>query len=339
MALDEHALSAPAPTALVEPRPAYAFARRVVRELAIQDWVVLAYCAALVLLVAGAAPSPARNDVLYRVSRLAAGTALAITLVRGGLIANRWLVALVYRVGLFGGVLGSYFLLRELLPVVNRATLDAELFALDLRVFGFEPAVWFDRFVTPATTEWFAFFYFFYFLVLAAHVLPLVFASRRAWLLAEFSLGMILVYTTAHLLYMAVPGFGPVKHLAPMFQHALPDGTWMRAVLSTVDAHGAQKDIFPSLHTGGPVFITLFSFRHRREAPFRFTWPLVAFFTLNIVGATMFLRWHYLIDVLAGATLATAGTQIAARIVGRERERRTRAGLSPVWTTFFDAAG
>ena len=32
--------------------------------------------------------------------------------------------------------------------------------------------------------------------------------------------------------------------------------------------------------------------------------PLLAFAALNIVGATLFLRWHWLVDVLAGLALA-----------------------------------
>ena len=48
--------------------------------------------------------------------------------------------------------------------------------------------------MTPATTEWFAFFYFSYFFVLALHVLPILFASRNARVLAEFAMGMILLF-------------------------------------------------------------------------------------------------------------------------------------------------
>jgi membrane-associated phospholipid phosphatase len=255
-----------------------------------------------------------------------------LVLVRGGLLKGNFFVPILHRLAVYGTVQISYFELRELLPVVNSSTLDAELSRIDERILHFEPSLFLDRFVTPTTTEWFAFFYFGYFLLLASHVLPMVFFSRRTGLLAEFALGMIIVYATAHTLYMVVPGYGPVRYLAHRYQNELPSGVWLDAVLNAVQSGGAQKDIFPSLHTGGPVFLSLFSFRHRDKLPFKYTWPFVTFFSANIMIATMFLRWHYLIDVIAGFSLSLAGSIVAARIAKREGAYREQLGLQPVWT-------
>jgi hypothetical protein len=257
---------------------------------------------------------------------------LVLIVVRGGLLKGNFLAPLLHRLAVYGTVQISYFELRELLPIVNSSSLDAQLSRIDEHVLHFEPSLFMDRFVSSATTEWFAFFYFGYFCLLASHVLPMVFGSRRTSLLAEFALGMIIVYATAHTLYMVVPGYGPVRYLADRYQHTLPSGVWFDAVLNAVQSGGAQKDIFPSLHTAGPVFLSLFSFRHRDKLPFKYTWPFVAFFSANIVIATMFLRWHYLIDVIAGLALSTGGTLLAARVVRWEVAHRLRAGLQPIWT-------
>jgi membrane-associated phospholipid phosphatase len=159
----------------------------------------------------------------------------------------------------------------------------------------------------------------------------MVFFSRRMRLTAEFALGMIGVYAFAHTIYMLVPGYGPVRFLADRYQHNLPSGFWFDAVLNAVQSGGAQKDIFPSLHTAGPVFLSLFSFRHRDKAPFKYTWPFVAFFSANIVIATMFLRWHYLIDVLAGIALSVGASFLAPVISRREIDHREQHALQPVW--------
>jgi membrane-associated phospholipid phosphatase len=45
----------------------------------------------------------------------------------------------------------------------------------------------------------------------------------------------------------------------------------------------------------------------------------------------MFLRWHYIIDVVAGLTLALSACLLAARISRREVARRQERGLQPVW--------
>ncbi len=315
---------------LVEGGAARAWFARTLREFAVQDWWVLAYHFAL-FVASWQGSGPMRERCLERTSALVALHLSTLCLVRGGLIRQRTVVSLLYRLVVYGGVQLSYFILRDLLPTASSAVLDAQLYELDRRIFGVEPTLWADRFITPATTEWFSFFYFSYFFLLAAHVLPLLFVMRRLRLAAEFALAIFFVFCTAHVLYMMVPGYGPYWFLADRYEHQLPHGFFYDLVLSTVSAGGALKDIFPSLHTAAPTTIALFSFRHRRELPFRYTWPVAAFFALNIIGATIFLRWHYAIDVVAGLALAASSVALAARVSSREAVRRDQRGLSTVW--------
>jgi hypothetical protein len=323
---------APSPRTISSPpERAGAWHVRMVRELAIHDWVVIGYLIVLTTTVGLSPPSPAQDRCLGHVTSMLAFCLAVLALVRGGLLKGGVVAPLLYRLAVYGTVQISYFELRELLPVVNSTSLDAELSYIDQHILHFEPSVFMDRFVTSAATEWFAFFYFGYFALLAVHVLPMVFFSRRLRLTAEFALGMIVVYATAHTVYMLVPGYGPVRFLADRYQHPLPPGFWLDAVLNAVQSGGAQKDIFPSLHTAGPVFLSLFSFRHRDKMPFKYTWPFVAFFSANIVIATMFLRWHYLIDVIAGITLSAGAFFLAGVISRREIDYREQNGLQPIW--------
>ena len=340
MSLNNHAFhpetasvdDAPAPrTFSSPPEGAGAWYVRLLRELAIHDWVVVVYLTVLTATVGLSEASPAQDRCLGHVTSMLAFCVAVLALVRGGLLKGGVVAPLLYRLAVYGTVQISYFELRELLPVVNSRSLDAELSYIDERILHFEPSLFLDRFVTPAATEWFAFFYFGYFMLLAVHVLPMVFFSRKLRLTAEFAMGMILVYATAHTVYMLVPGYGPVRFLADRYQHPLPPGFWLDAVLNAVQSGGAQKDIFPSLHTAGPVFLSLFSFRHRDKMPFKYTWPFVAFFSANIVIATMFLRWHYLIDVLAGIALSTGAFLLCGVISRREIDYRKQNGLQPVW--------
>jgi membrane-associated phospholipid phosphatase len=45
----------------------------------------------------------------------------------------------------------------------------------------------------------------------------------------------------------------------------------------------------------------------------------------------MFLRWHYLIDVIAGISLSTGAWFLAGILSRRELDYREQAGLQPVW--------
>ena len=309
-------------------------AAKIFRTFAVADGLVLAYLLELNLAVLIAPPSPMRRQSLLEVLGLLLVYLVCLGLVRtGALRSNNW-AALLYRIGIYGTVQQSYVFFKHLLPVVNPGSLDHKLFALDHVLFGFEPAVWADRFVTPSTTEWFAFFYFCYFFLLAAHIFPIVFGSRDQLLLGEFMLGMLIIVCLGHTGYILVPGFGPFRAFPELFKHELPSGLWMDLVWSTVRSNGAQKDIFPSLHTAGPCFIAMFSFRNRERLPFRYTWPLLSFFAANIIGATMFLRWHYVIDVLAGFTLASLAALISPLVTRWEVARRRAENLRPLVPLF-----
>jgi PAP2 superfamily len=313
---------------------ALGFLRRLVRELAVQDWLVLAYLIALTVIALHCPPSANQQLSAERMASLLVFMVATVIVVRGGLVKNGLVAPLLYRMALYGTVQLSYFFLAKMLPIVNPTTLDGGLYRLDLHLFGFEPAVVMDQLVTPITTEWFSFFYFGYFFLLAIHVVPLLLFSRSPRILSEFALGMLLTFCVGHLVYMLVPGYGPHQSLAGHFHHELPHGMWRDMVMAMVAEGGAQLDIFPSLHTGAPAFIVLFSLRHRDKLPFRYSWPVAAFFAFNIMVATMFLRWHYVIDVVAGLAVATLAFMTAVRVTDWELERRANAGLSENWPRF-----
>ena len=311
------------------------FLRRLLRDFAVQDWLVLAYLVILNLAVLQAPAGIIQAQSQHRVLGLLAFLVITLVLVRGQVMKHGFAAPLLYRLAIYGTVQLSYFFLGEILPLVNSGSLDFGLYHLDLHIFGVEPALAMDGWITPATTEWFAFFYFGYFFLLALHVIPILMFSKRERVLGEFAFGMLFVFCLGHSLYMLVPGFGPHQAMADQFRHSFPHGMWVDTVMRTVAEGGAQKDIFPSLHTAAPTFIAMFSFRHRDKMPFRYTWPIVAFCAVNIIGATMFLRWHYVIDVVAGLTLSTTALFVSGWVTHWELSRRKALGLGLNWPRFF----
>lgn len=306
-------------------------ARRFFRELAPQDFVVFAYLVVLNTFVFRSQPGAARNFWLASVTGLIVLHVVTMLAIRTRWMTNGFFTPLIYRIVIQGCVQITYFWFAQLLPQINPGSVDHQLYQFDLKYFGVEPAVYLDRFVTPVTTEWFAFFYFSYFLVLALHVLPILFFSRNVRAVMEFSFGTLIVFCIGQTLYMLVPGYGPYKAMPEVFAHTLEPGIWWSATTDLVARSGAQKDIFPSLHTAAPMFIFLFSYHRRAELPYKYTWPIVGFFVVNIVVATMFLRWHYVIDVIAGMCLALTAHVVTVRISDREIARRDALGLGAPW--------
>jgi hypothetical protein len=311
--------------------------QRTLRETAIHDFAVFAFLLVLNEKVLTTPDGPEHRLCLVRTGGLLLAFAISVVLVRGRILKRSWVAALIYRLGIYGTVQISYFFLKHVLPLVNATTVDRQLYTLDLAVFRYEPAMAWDRFVNPATTEWFSFFYFGYFLLMAAHVVPILFFCRQKRIVGEFTFAMILLFSIGHTLYMIVPGYGPYRAMADSFQHPFPRGPWHELVMNAVRSGGAQMDIFPSLHTGAPTVLALFSYRNRKELPFRYTWPIVTFCTANIIIATMFLRWHYLIDVVVGFSIAVSVVLISRPIVRWELARRKRQNLGDLWPEFSNA--
>ena len=307
--------------------------RRWLLALSLNDWIVLAYLTLLnVAVLTSEGSSPARDRVIAEVSCLLIVFATVVPgLIRSNVLTHPIWCPLAFRVSHYGCIQLTYFIMRGFLPIVNPGSLDRELHQIGLTLFGLEPALALEPWVTSGTTEWFAFFYYGYFFVLALHVIPIIFFSREPRILSEFALGLLIVLSVGQSLYLVVPGYGPANGLPALLSRELPPGFWLNLVQELVASAGAQKDIFPSIHTAAPTFILLFSLHNRAHLPYRFTWPLVAFFSFNIIVATMFLRWHWLVDILAGLTLALTAYLIGVIGTRWETRHRRRLGLAPAW--------
>jgi len=302
-------------------------------NFAIQDWGALAFHTFMTARVLLAPDSPNATTARAFSASLWTITAVSLALTRGELVKNTRLRALIYRLGLFAPMPGSYFALQSLLPALQPHLLDDTLHHLDVLLLGVTPSVWLTRFNSPRYIEWFSFFYYSYFWLLAFILLPSLFLDRGRRFL-ELMLGAFIVCACAHIGYTLVPGAGP--HAAIHFAEPIHGGFWWSQVEHTVAVAGAQLDIFPSLHTGYPAFFAMHMFMNRKERPYRYTWPIVAFFSLNIIVATLLLRWHWMIDVFAGLTLAFAAQRFAHRFGPRECARGAGDDpRQPVWEPLF----
>jgi membrane-associated phospholipid phosphatase len=86
------------------------------------------------------------------------------------------------------------------------------------------------------------------------------------------------------------------------------------------------------MHTGGSVWLALFALHQaRRDRRFRVPAALTTFLAANIVAATLVLRWHYVVDVIAGLALASLVAALAFSLAPRETARRRALGLPDVW--------
>lgn len=118
--------------------------------------------------------------------------------------------------------------------------------------------------------------------------------------------GLALLYAISYLGYLFFPARGPIECV--LFPSPLPDGPLHQQVLRSVEATGGNLGAFPSLHVGVSVYNCLFDLRHNRFRGLTYVLPVIL-----IAVATVVLRYHYVVDVLAGGGLALVALHAARR--------------------------
>ena len=189
--------------------------------------------------------------------------------------------------------------LARLVHPINPVDIDAQLIAIDYALFGVHPTVWLERWTVPWLTEYMQLAY------VTFYFLPFVLCTplyRQGQLLAfRISLcALLLGYYVSYALYFLTPARGPRFYLEA-YQTVPLTGLWLTAPLQAVlDAlEGVQRDAFPSGHTAIAVIVLVMAARYQ---PRRF-YPLVVV-AVSLVVSTVYLRYHYVIDVIAGVLLA-----------------------------------
>lgn len=299
----------------------------------LQDVLLFAYFGVFYALVTLAPPHADQSMAQGRVVVAAATLLVGCAVGRAESRLPEWLRSLGYRFAAVAAVVQSYLMLRWVLPVVRADEVDAALLAWDRALFGETPAVWLEALATRGAVEYFSFFYASYFALCLTYVLAILGRGKSGPETTRFAVGTLLVVCIGQLGYTAVPAFGPITAMESSFRAPLDGGTFWALVNAIVSGGGAQKDVFPSLHTALPTWFSLYAWGEVRRGR---SWRLPALVTTivaaHIVVSTMFLRWHYAVDVVAGLLLAAGAAWAAPRLTVLDARRRIELGVGGVWS-------
>ncbi len=222
--------------------------------------------------------------------------------------------------------------LKSYVPFVTDRIADPELARLDRFLWlGNDPAVvlhdvlgttWANSVMAAVYLIWIG-------LVPATLAIALVWTRRStagAWYVTAISLDWLLGVA----LYYAVPSLGPT-YSSPEWFAALPHtpNTSVRDTLladrievlaGPWDTHTVQTiAAFASLHVAVMVTVCLVAEAMRLPALVRIAaWTFLA---LTVV-ATIYLGWHFFVDVIAGVGVGVAAVALAARATGNPLRRR-----------------
>ena len=249
--------------------------------IAAWEAAVLCHCAAIAVLIAVIRRAPVRHWVRY------------------------WYPAAL--------LFPLFYELSYLIHPIHPHDYDAALALLDRRLFGVEPVSWLQQFARPWLTDGlqlaYSSFYLFPVVLLVA-----LYLSRRFGEFREAQFGMLLCFYLSYLGYFVVPALGPrffSEGTAGVPRGLLVSGVIQNA-LNHMERAGRMRDAFPSGHAAVALVVQHYFFRYFRLRGF---WLLPL--TAALLFSTVYLAYHYAVDVLAGAVLAVFCILVTA---GRARD-------------------
>jgi membrane-associated phospholipid phosphatase len=282
------------------------------RPLEALNLLTLAVLSALALWLDGRVADSA--GILTRYALMAAGVLIVMVLVRreDRLLPVTRVLVNFYPIA-FVPIL--YESLGPLIAAARPVARDDLLIAADRWIFGTDPTVWLQRFLRPALTDLFFVAYLAYYFIAIA--LGAVIWRRSPPTARRFIFTLTLAYVVSYAGYFALPALGPRAALAPLHTAPLETTELSRTISSTLDElENTKFDVFPSGHTMIAVVVMIVAFQRARDA---FWWLLPV--AACLVISTVYCRYHYVVDVIAGALLALIAVPIGDGLYDRWTKR------------------
>jgi len=195
---------------------------------------------------------------------------------------------------------------------------DDLLIAADRWLFHADPTVELQRFLVPALTDLFFVAYLTYYFIAIA--LGAVIWRRNRSTARRFIFTLTLAYVVSYAGYFALPALGPRVALASRHTVPLETTSVSRTISSTLDElENTKFDVFPSGHTMIAIVVMIVAFQRARAA----FWSLLPV-AVCLVISTVYCRYHYVVDVIAGAALAVLTVPLGDRLYDRLTRRDSR---------------
>jgi len=187
--------------------------------------------------------------------------------------------------------------------------IDSVLIQIDFFLFGVHPTVWIEQWIVPWFTDVMSFCYISYYFLPLILVVTLYLKDQ----MKDFYMSIFILtfgYYISFIGYILFPAIGPryaLIHLQsiPLEGSLITD--LVRDVLNALEHN--KRDCMPSGHTQIALIVLFLAYRYER-ALFCLLLPIVC----GLILSTVYLRYHYVIDLFVGAGLAVGCMIIAPRL-------------------------
>jgi membrane-associated phospholipid phosphatase len=187
-----------------------------------------------------------------------------------------------------------------LAAVMGDWRLTAAIPAWESALFAGQPSLYLsERLAFMPLSEYLHFCYLSYVIVIPAVAAYWYVSGRRA-AFGELLLLLSTVLLGSYLFFILLPVDSPY-YLSPRLGPPLSGHFFFDLVHQISARGGARGGAFPSAHVSGAVVVSLVAWRHQRRLAY-----LLVPLTGSVMIATVYGRFHYVLDALAGAALAIA---------------------------------
>ncbi|HVB36595.1 MAG TPA: phosphatase PAP2 family protein [Candidatus Acidoferrales bacterium] len=186
--------------------------------------------------------------------------------------------------------------------------LNRYFIAFDRVLTGVNPSVWLAQFASPALNDFMQFSYMTYFLYLV--ILPaLLYAAKDRRAFWTVMVSTAVAHYTVYFISVLLPVESPHFSLASLETVRLSGGPCTH-LINWIESYALVRGAaFPSAHVAGSTVAILASWRYRRWL----FWTCLPFFTCMCVS-TVYGRYHYVADVLAGLVTGALGFHAGQRL-------------------------
>ncbi|HSQ36024.1 MAG TPA: phosphatase PAP2 family protein [Candidatus Binatia bacterium] len=187
-----------------------------------------------------------------------------------------------------------YLIVHPLQLIFAKSWQDPAILRMEDRLFGVQPTLWLQRFVSPGLTEWMMFCYVIY-LVIYPALGALIYLRWGEKPLEDYLFVLTLANLICFLGFLVYPVAGPLNFMPAAF--TVPLKGWLFTAIGEVirsDIHLVGGNL-PSPHCAIATVMWLMAYRYRRLA----FW-LLAPVILCLYISTIYGRYHYVTDSLLG---------------------------------------
>jgi len=197
--------------------------------------------------------------------------------------------------------------LQSFIHVLSPTDHDDWLIAADrILFFGHDPIKLLEPLVTPRGVNFFLQVYISMMIMpFVAMIVYLHLGKMRAF--RDTIVSLLALLWIGYPGYLIIPAIGPQYTLRHTYTRPVFDVERMLAV----GFDRLDRATFPSMHTGISLTVLFVVLQHSTNRLYRVAFTIWAW---SIVFSTVYLRWHYVADVIAGAAIALLAAYLGPRI-------------------------